>query len=197
MDLSQLYGITDDVTNTLRTFQNGELKSSAADTNSDDLNYQFLPIANNENEQNNCIHQSITAKSNICYKSGDSRVNVNPYVTSMYTIFLRSHNQIARALADTNRSWKDEKIFQRACLINAAIYNKIIFEEWSPIVLGEMVSNRIAQEPFLNVTKNGEVSNEFATAGIRFYYSMMPGDLEVKQDDFYGSTDTSSITKNE
>lgn len=192
MDLSQLYGISDDVTNTLRTFQNGELKSS---DNANELKYQCLPITN-ENEQNNCIHQQVT-KSSICYKSGDSRVNINPYVTTMYTIFLRSHNQIARALAHTNRSWKDEKIFRRARLINAGIYNKIIFEEWLPIVLGADVSNRINTESFLNVTKNGQVSNEFATAGIRFYYSMMPGDLEMKQDDFYGSTDTNSISKNE
>lgn len=64
-------------------------------------------------------------------------------------------------------------------------------------MLGHNVARHINDEDFLNVSRNGEVSNEFATAGIRFYYSMMPGDLEVERDVFYGSTRTNSISRNE
>lgn len=189
MDLSQLYGITDDVTNTLRTFERGQLKSSDHDDNSD---HECLPIASDD-DPHNCVHRTTT---NICYRSGDSRVNLSPYVTTMYTIFMRSHNRIARALSTENPGWKDEKIFRQARRINAAIYNKIIFEEWAPVLLGDKVAGHINGEDFLNVNRNGEVSNEFATAGIRFYYSMMPGDLEVERNVFYGST-TNSISRNE
>lgn len=113
----------------------------------------------------------------------------------MYTIFLRSHNQIARILHRAHRSWKDEKIFQLARRLNIDIYNKIVFEELAPAILGEEMANRINNEDFLSVDKNGAVSNEFATAGIRFYYSMMPGDLYLTESSNHVDLENNAISR--
>lgn len=120
----------------------------------------------------------------VCYKSGDSRVNINPYATTLYTIFLRSHNQIALRIAKGKQAWKDERIFQAARKINTAIYQKIVFNEWANVVLGNVEAALIRMEDFSAKFKKSyrAVSNEFATAGIRFYYSMMPGELKTTKD---------------
>lgn len=175
MDLSQLYGISEQATNDLRAFRNGELLSSHADTN------PTLPESQDDTEHY-CMINS-TAES-VCYKSGDSRVNINPYATTLYTIFLRSHNRIAQRLAKGKPAWKDERIFQTARKINTAIYQKIIYNEWANVVLGADEASMIRMEEFSAKFKKSyrAVSNEFATAGIRFYYSMMPGELKTTKD---------------
>lgn len=121
-----------------------------------------------------CLHHG---PNETCYKSGDTRVNINPYVTTLYTIMLRSHNKIAKKLRHLNEHWMDEKIFQTARKINSGLYQKIVYEEWLPVVLGENIANQINAEKFTATNIPNGVSNEFATAGIRFYNSMMPGDL--------------------
>lgn len=161
LDLSQLYGTS---TDNIRTYQSGQLNGP-----------ETLPINTNKNQ---CINPDYN---HACYKSGDTRVNSNPYVTVLYTIFLRSHNNIAKQLKVLNEKWSDEKLYQTARKINIEIYQRIVYEEWMKIVLGENVANSINNENFRATTdkENDGVSNEFATAAIRFYNSMMPGDVFI------------------
>lgn len=178
LDLSQLYGISEEVTSTLRSFRDGELLSSHTDTN------PTLPESQDDPEHY-CMHN--TTIDTVCYRSGDSRVNMNPYVTTLYTLFLRSHNQIAQNIAKAKPTWRDERIFQSARKMNVAIYQKIVYDEWSSVVLGEEEASQINAEDFSAKFKKSyrAVSNEFATAGIRFYYSMMPGELKTTKDVSY------------
>lgn len=170
-----MYGITEEATNELRFFRNGELLSSHTDTN------PTLPESQDDIENYCMINSTLDG---VCYKSGDSRVNINPYATTLYTIFLRSHNQIAQKLAKGKPSWKDERIFQSARKLNTAIYQKIVYNEWSNVVIGDAEAALIRMEDFSAKFKKSyrAVSNEFATAGIRFYYSMMPGELKTTKD---------------
>lgn len=126
-----------------------------------------------------CMHN--TTIDTVCYQSGDSRVNVNPYVTTLYTIFLRSHNRLAKQLSKKHPTLNDEQLFMLARRVNIGIYQKIIYEEWMRVVLGNDDANFINTRHAM-CTANESVSNEFATAGIRFYYSMMPGDLKTTKD---------------
>lgn len=178
LDLSQLYGISNDGENELRSFKNGEMKIS------NDPSQPLLPLSsdNDENDLNLCMHNSTS--DGVCYQSGDSRVNMNPYMTTLYTMFLRSHNRIARRIHKMKSTWKDERIFDTAKRINTAIYQKILFSEWLPIILGQQRTDAINNEEILvkSSSLRKGVSNEFATAGIRFYYSMMPGDLRTTRD---------------
>ena len=93
---------------------------------------------------------------------------------------MRSHNNIAKELRVLNSHWDDEKLFQTAREINIALYQQIIYGEWMHIVLGDNIANQINNERFSTYDGNkAGVSNEFATAAIRFYNSMMPGDLFI------------------
>uniref|UniRef100_A0A6B2E8B5 Putative chorion peroxidase n=1 Tax=Phlebotomus kandelakii TaxID=1109342 RepID=A0A6B2E8B5_9DIPT len=164
LDLSQLYGINDEETRALRTFRGGKLQASTDGANT-------IPI---QQHSSLCLQPNET-----CYLSGDPRANANPYMVLQYSIFLRSHNNIARKLREINPSWNDERLFKFARKINTALYQRIIYEEWAPEVLGFDVAEKISDTP-VEMDRQKRifgVSNEFATVAIRFYNSMMPGDL--------------------
>ncbi len=95
---------------------------------------------------------------------------------------MRSHNQIAQKLNNLNPHWDDEKIFNTSRKINTAIYQKIIYSDWSDVVFGskftsEVINKKIVDGEYIKNFKTQQVSNEFATVGIKFYNSMLPGDL--------------------
>lgn len=121
-----------------------------------------------------------------CFMSGDSRVNANPFVTIMYTMFLRSHNQIARKLLRMNPKWNDNQLFHVTKAINVAIYQKFIYNDWANAVLGKRLALEIRSKNNDHdgkKYKSDKVSNEFGSAAIRFYNTMLPGDLLSHQDD--------------
>uniref|UniRef100_A0A023EVK3 Putative oxidase/peroxidase n=1 Tax=Aedes albopictus TaxID=7160 RepID=A0A023EVK3_AEDAL len=158
-DLSQIYGNHESETMPLRSRRGGKLNSQSFDST------EYLP----ESQDKNLCVVNATVDA-ICYSSGDTRVNVNPFITLLHTLFLRSHNRIAKHLALVKPDWEDEALFQMSRKFNIKIYQKVV-REWAIIVLGSasQVSPSHAKEP--------RVSNEFATAGIRFYNSMMPGEI--------------------
>ncbi|KAJ3296195.1 hypothetical protein HDU76_006753, partial [Blyttiomyces sp. JEL0837] len=57
----------------------------------------------------------------------------------MPQLFAQNHNQICDIHANAYPSWTDERIFQKARLINAAISAKIHTIEWTPAMLAEKV----------------------------------------------------------
>ncbi|XP_055636626.1 peroxidase [Toxorhynchites rutilus septentrionalis] len=159
LDLSQLYGNHESDKAFLRTKSGGKLKSQQFDSSE----YLMENI-----DKKLCVaHATLDST---CYVSGDSRVNVNPYVTLLHTLFLRSHNRIAKRLALDNPRWNDERLFEMARKVNIQIYRKIV-RDWLQEILGAPVDiGRIG-------IKERRVSNEFATAAIRFYNTMMPGEI--------------------
>lgn len=176
LDLSQLYGNTEDITDLLRSHENGDLKIS------NDALSPTLPEIDDISSNHLCMHN--TTIDTVCYQSGDSRVNVNPYVTTLYTLFLRSHNRLARHFRKLQPTWTDDQLFTIARQTNTAIYQKIVYEEWLNVVLGVVDTAAINANDSICTTDDA-VTNEFATAGIRFYYSMMPGDLKTTKDVSY------------
>lgn len=158
-DLSQLYGNHESETMPLRSHRGGKLKSQSFDST------EYLPESK---DKNICVVNATVDA--ICYTSGDTRVNVNPFITLLHTLFLRSHNRIAKHLVLINPDWGDEVLFQVARKVNIKIYQNIV-REWASTVLGS--GNTISSSR----GKEQRVSNEFATAAIRFYNSMMPGEI--------------------
>lgn len=159
LDLSQLYGNHESETLPLRSSRGGKLKSQSFDS----TEYLIDSI-----DKKLCVANS--TQDTICYTSGDTRVNVNPYITLLHTLFLRSHNRVAKHLALVNPHWSDERLFGVAREVNIKIYQKII-GDWSKAVLGGPIKHDHVgiNEP--------RVSNEFASAAIRFYNTMMPGEI--------------------
>lgn len=165
LDLSQVYGTTSEITNKLRLHSNGKLKMDPK---------HLLTVSTSHD--NHCLPGNSS-----CLESGDSRVNYSPYMILQHAIFHQSHNKIADQLKAINPQWTDAKLFQTARKINRAIFQQVTYDEWLPMVVGHRQAIRIRTNNEGSTTIRG-VSNEFATAAIRFYSSMLPGDLFERPD---------------
>ncbi len=102
LDGSNIYGNEADTTQAIRSFSQGLLRVDFAPDGG-----ELLP--ENLNSKMKC------GKSNSkCFKAGDARVNEQPGLCVMHTLFMREHNRVARELVRINSHWSgnDEKIFQ-------------------------------------------------------------------------------------
>jgi hypothetical protein len=56
-------------------------------------------------------------------------------LSAMHTLFAREHNTVCDALRSAYRTWSDERVYQTARLIVAALIAKIHTVEWTPAIL--------------------------------------------------------------
>lgn len=124
-----------------------------------------------------------------CFQAGDSRVNENIGLTLMHTIWMREHNHIADKLAQINKHWRDERLFEETRRIVIAELQHITYNEFLPSIIGDELMQRfnlsiLSQgysqnyDPLLNAG----VSNELATAVFPFILSTIPSTLERYSD---------------
>src|SRR4051794_31490306 len=57
-------------------------------------------------------------------------------LSGMHTLFAREHNAVCDELRAHYRNWSDERVFQTARLVVAALIAKIHTIEWTPAILG-------------------------------------------------------------
>ncbi|XP_063226524.1 peroxidase-like isoform X2 [Bacillus rossius redtenbacheri] len=174
LDGSMLYGSTTDEAQSLRTLVKGKLRSQFQNGQA------FLPLSDRPTQY--CQ----LSEPGTCYKAGDMRVNMHPDLVVMHTVWLREHNRVAGVLAELNPHWGDETLYQEARRVVVAEMQHITFKEWLPSVVGEdyvkKMGLQISGSEFsvkYDENINPTVSNSFATAAIRFLYSMMDGDLKL------------------
>uniref|UniRef100_A0A8D9FEH5 Peroxidase n=1 Tax=Cacopsylla melanoneura TaxID=428564 RepID=A0A8D9FEH5_9HEMI len=188
LDASMIYGTSDEVTASLRSFTSGKLLN----------NGNFLPQSSTP--ETDCQIRD-SASVNVCYASGDSRVNLNPHTTVMYTLWMREHNRIADQLARVNPQWSDERLFQESRKLVGAMIQHITYNEFLPLVLGGKYSRRRGLALFARNSGYSDlydefidpsVSNAFATAAAKFTNSLMSGQIELVAED-RSSTDNSII----
>ena len=74
-----------------------------------------------------------------CFASGDGRVNEQPGLASMHTVWLRAHNRIASGLGHLNPHWTDNRLYAEARRIAGAMMQHITYNEFLPLVLGPEV----------------------------------------------------------
>ncbi|KAK9306667.1 hypothetical protein QLX08_002745 [Tetragonisca angustula] len=166
LDGSAIYGSTLKKSRELREFDGGRLRVHK------DNKHEFLPIGGTECKDG-------------CYDSGDYRVNTHPQLAVMHTIWHREHNRIANKLAELNPNWSDETLYQEARRIVVAEIQHITYKEWLPILLGKKYARAVGLvvESSYSRNYNSEddpaVSNEVATAALRFVISLMQGKISL------------------
>ena len=106
--------------------------------------------------------------------AGDQRVNEQPGLASLHTVWLREHNRLAAALESLNTDWDQEKVFQEARRILTAQWQHVVYSEWLPVLLGPDLVTRLNLGPRTSGYSNTynqdidpRISNEFAAAAFR------------------------------
>ncbi|KFM76656.1 Peroxidasin, partial [Stegodyphus mimosarum] len=170
IDASLIYGTTLNESNSLRTNDNTG-RFEVQRTSVGDL----LPRSNDpQNDQ--C---SFPDNNQICFRSGDSRVNQHTSLTSLHTVLMREHNRLADQLRIINPQWDGERIFQEARKIVGAQMQVITYKEYLPITLG---ADRMTffglwissdGSTLYDSTIDPTALIEFTTAAFRFGHSLI------------------------
>ncbi|XP_039290630.1 peroxidase isoform X2 [Nilaparvata lugens] len=176
LDGSVIYGSTAEVATSLRQFHNGRLRTKIHNER------EFLPSPR--------LPQQICINNGTCFQSGDERVNSQPGLAALHTLFLREHNRMASRLSILNPSWDDERLYQEARRIVIAEIQHITYNEWLPVVLGVKYMKRIGltiQQKGYSAKFNDQIdastSNSFATAAMAFINSMVEGRIGLYEED--------------
>ncbi len=107
--------------------------------------------------------------------AGDVRAAENIALTSLQTLFVREHNQLADDISAENPELSDEQVYQQARAIVIAEIQSITYNEYLPALLGEgALSEYNGYDPTVNPT----IANEFSTAAFRFGHSTLNDDIE-------------------
>lgn len=131
----------------------------------------------------NCIFCKVLLLLKYFFAIGDNRVNTHPQLAAIHTIWHREHNRIARKLAELNPHWSDETLYQEARRIVIAEIQHITYKEWLPILLGKRYTRAIGLAVGNSYSRNYNsedepaVSNEVATAALRFMNSLLQGKI--------------------
>lgn len=162
IDGSQVYGSDSERARALRTLSGGQLKTSEGN---------MLPFNTEGLANSNDARQVADTE---MFLAGDVRVNENPGLISIQTLFMREHNRLATALAAENPRLGDEALYQKARRIVIAELQWIVYNEYLPALLG---SDVMPSYFGYDATVNPGISNEYATAAGRFGHSMLDSEV--------------------
>jgi len=180
LDGSNIYGNTEEESRHVRDASDrSQLKASRTGRS---IGRELLPSCARSRSRANIEACSEICEENerSCVFAGDLRVNEQPGLTVMHTVWAREHNRVARELKGINKQWNDETVFEEARRIVIAEYQHIIFNEWLPILLGFEYMTTFNLLPLTSGYSRDydsnidpRVTNEFAAAAFRFGHSMI------------------------
>ncbi|PXF42144.1 Peroxinectin A [Gracilariopsis chorda] len=153
LDLSTVYGVDLERNDFLRVPNSCRMKTSSGNN---------LPF-------NSGGFTNAPSSSRNFYIAGDTRVNEHPVLTTMHTIFLREHNRLCELIEGALPNMAANDMYEAARAINIAQYQKIIYEEWLPAILGRKLPRYTGYKPEVDPT----ISLEFTTAGFRLGHTMV------------------------
>ncbi|XP_076063497.1 salivary peroxidase/catechol oxidase-like [Oratosquilla oratoria] len=121
-----------------------------------------------------------------CFLAGDNRVNEQPGLTVIHTIWVREHNRLVTEMARLNPHWAGETLFQETRRILVAEIQHIIYNEWLPIIVGPRYAQSRSLLPLrrgfsqdYDASVNPNILNEFATVAFRFGHTLVQGMLRL------------------
>ena len=140
IDLSQLYGLNEDVTPVLRRRSEapgdkGKLKS-VVDASGEwaprlfdatgARDPAFAAVPDPVHLPREWPHERRAA----LFAFGGERANSTPFTAAINTLFLREHNRLCTLLECDNPGWDDERVFQTARNINIVLLINVVVEEY-------------------------------------------------------------------
>jgi len=140
IDLSQLYGLTPDVTRALRLFSNeprkkGRLKSDVID--GEEWAPGLFDEAGNKRDEFAAVpdpermpKELPLGRKAAVFAFGGARANATPFTAMVSTLFLREHNRLCGMLEAAHPDWDDERVFETARNINIALLIKVVVEDY-------------------------------------------------------------------
>ena len=146
LDASMVYG-SDATTAASLRLADGHMKTSAGDN---------LPIVNG------------------MFVAGDVRVDENPDLTALQTLFVREHNYEVDLLHNQHPGWTGEQLFQQAKAVVTAEIEHITYSEFLPHLLGP---NALHDYHGYNPHVNPTITEEFAGAAYRFGHSIVSAEI--------------------
>ena len=162
IDGSMVYGSEQTRADALRTFAGGRLATGA-----DGFMRRNHDAASNGLPNGNETGFYPDAE---MFLAGDVRANENPGLTALHEVFVRQHNQLVDGFAADNPAWTDEQLYQTARKIIGAQIQKITYEDWLPLMLGDGALPAYAG---YDNTVDPSLSIDFTTAAFRFGHTML------------------------
>ncbi|CAG8563614.1 12140_t:CDS:2 [Gigaspora rosea] len=170
LDLSTIYGTDNDTAYKLRTLKDGKLvtedfigNGGAYNTKLNNISIKNMaPSSVKVNLPPSLLPPSIKVEDALV--SGDKRCSENIQLCIIHTLWIREHNYWAENIVKETPGLKDEEIFQKARKIVIGEYQRIIFEEYIPAVLG------FKMPPYsgYNDSELPDTSTHFAGAAFRY-----------------------------
>jgi peroxidase len=102
--------------------------------------------------------------------AGDARVNEQPALAAMHTLFVREHNYQAGRIAARFPGLTDEEIYQRARRIVIAEIQMVTYEEFIPALLG---AGALHPDRGYDPTANAGIAQVFSTAAYRLGHTLV------------------------
>ncbi|CAI2355337.1 unnamed protein product [Caenorhabditis sp. 36 PRJEB53466] len=177
LDMSSVYGSADCEAQTVRSFQNGLLKTYTG------IGYVLPPQNSNDT---NCQSKNPY----YCFTAGDFRNCLHPGLLPLHTVFIKEHNRLAVKVKAAQSSWNDEQIYQFVRKIMVAQWQHIVYNEYLPKLLADKYLTDFKLKPLkpgagaftgYNTSMDASLSAEFAASAFRFGHSQSRQDF-ARQD---------------
>jgi prostaglandin-endoperoxide synthase 2 len=131
VDASPLYGLNKKITQMLRSYEGGKLKSQMINGEEYPPFYFENGVPKEEFKDLPLQHSTTDpSKREKLFAMGKENANVQIGYVMMNTLFLREHNRICNILAQKYSHWDDEQLFQTARNIVIVLLIKIVIEEY-------------------------------------------------------------------
>lgn len=191
IDGSGVYGSDAERANFLRSYANGELKTTVAENGE-----QLLPYNRADHPFGNANGGQNIADADL-YLAGDVRANEQLGLTANHVLFVREHNRLAADISERLEAGesglvaqyqsfkgeylnqngvthadkvKDEYLYQAARKVIGAKIQIITYKEFLPLLIGDtLLDDYEGYQPYINPA----VSNEFANAAYRLGHTLL------------------------
>lgn len=172
IDGSMVYGSDPIRARFLRTLSDGEMKVTKTPVG------DLLP--HNDGRQLNAGNTELVSYSKQLFVAGDIRVNEQPTLAAIHTVFVREHNFHARRIRQEHPEWIDEQIYRQARAIVIAEIQHITYAEFLPALLG---ADDLGRDPGYNPNANATIGLVFSSAAFRLGHTLLsPNLLRLNED---------------